>query len=400
MEGLWTRVATKGPLLPYVAGFAEDLARQGYADRTVDGTVRLISHLSHWLADRGRGAADLTPGLLEQFLQARREAGHHARSARAFAPLFAHLSGIGVVATLNPTTPTTPTEKLLDAYRRYLVWERGMAPTSVRAYTAMASTFLLNRSVDGAVSVDNLTPTEIIRELLAECRRRRPGSAMRWQSELRSLLRFLVVEGRISSRLAQAVPAVPRWRDASLPRALNPEDVARLLDACDRSTPAGSRDFAILTLLARLGLRRQEAVNLKLDDIDWRHGEITVQAKGRCEQLPLPSDVGEALSSYLRDRPRVAFRNLFLTVLAPVVGIGASGMGSVVRRACRRAGLPPFGAHRLRHTAATELLRAGASLSEVGQVLRHQDQQTTAIYAKVDRANLRGLAQLWPGGAR
>jgi site-specific recombinase XerD len=151
-------------------------------------------------------------------------------------------------------------------------------------------------------------------------------------------------------------------------------------------------------LLARMGLRSLEVANLKLDDVDWRRGEIVVHAKAHRECLPLPSDVGRALNAYLHDRPRASCRSVFLTVLAPIEGLAASGIGCVVRRACRRAGLPPFGAHRLRHTVATQMLNAGASLAEVGQVLRHRDPQTTAIYAKVDQASLRSVAQCWPGG--
>jgi integrase len=200
-------------------------------------------------------------------------------------------------------------------------------------------------------------------------------------------LRFLEIEGRTRSGLLQAVPSVPGWKGVSLPKYLVADELDRLLTGCDRGTRTGRRDFAIITLLARLGLRSLEAATLKLDDIDWHRGEIVVQAKGRCERLPLPSDVGQALTSHLYDRPRGSCRNVFLAVLAPIEGLDASGVRCVVRRACRRAGLPPFG------TAATQMLNAGASLAEVGQVLRHHDPQTSAIYAKVDRASLRGLTQ-------
>jgi len=182
---------------------------------------------------------------------------------------------------------------------------------------------------------------------------------------------------------------------------MKPEEEAQLLGACVRDTAAGCRDFAVLKLLSRLGLRSREVANLTLEDIDWRHGEITVRAKGRCEQLPLPADVGESLYQWLRRRPgQAASRHVFLTVNAPVVGISSSGVRTIVRRASGRAGLVPVGAHRLRHTAATAMLRSGASLAEVGQVLRHQELQTTAIYAKVDHAHLRELARPWPGAPR
>ena len=255
--------------------------------------------------------------------------------------------------------------------------------TTVRAYLVSANRFLAKRLEAGQASLERLTPREVTEAVLAECRRRKPGAAKRWLTELRSLLRFLEIEGRTRTGLLQAVPAVPGWKGVSLPRYLTADEVARLLRGCDQGSPVGRRDFAIITLLARLGLRSLEVANLKLDDIDWRRGEIVVQAKGRCEHLPLPPDVGQALASYLHDRLRVSCRSVFLAVLAPLDGLDASGIRSVVHRACRRAGLPLFGTHRLRHTAATQMLNAGASLAEVGQVLRHHDPQTTAIYAKV-----------------
>ena len=317
-----------------------------------------------------------------------------------FAPLLAHLRTVGAIRT-GDAPPPTPIDALCDAYSRYLVRERGMVPSTVRAYTQTARNFLRHRLAGGVLDLDPLTGQDVIRIVLDECRRRKPGSANRYQSELRRLLQFLELEGRVSSKLSRAVPRGPRWRDAHLPRALQRDEAARLLAACKDNTAAGCRDFAVLKLLSRLGLRSREVANLTLEDIDWRHGEITVRAKGRCEQLPLPADVGEALYQWLLRRPRqAAARQVFLTVNAPVVGISSSGITTIVRRVSRRAGLDPVGAHRLRHTAATAMLRSGASLAEVGQVLRHQELQTTAIYAKVDHGHLRELARPWPGAAR
>ena len=216
---------------------------------------------------------------------------------------------------------------------------------------------------------------------------------------LRSLLRFLFLAGHTRQQLAWAVPSPAGFAGGSLPRALEPGAVAVLLAGCDRGTAVGRRDFAILVLLARLGLRGGEAAALALDDIDWHRGEIMVRGKGgRRDRLPLPGDVGEALVAYLRDgRPAVAgCRTLFLRVRAPMGALGTRGVADVVRLAGRRAGLPAFGPHRLRHSAATAMLRNGASLTEVGQVLRQARAATTAIYAKVDRAALRALAQPWP----
>lgn len=201
-----------------------------------------------------------------------------------------------------------------------------------------------------------------------------------------------------------AVPSVADLRDRTLPRGLEPAAVRKLLSSCDRRRTVGRRDYAILLLLARLGLRRGEVARLQLDDVDWRSGLLLVGGKGgRYDELPLPVDLGDAIVSYLRRRPRCESRALFVRMTAPRQGLAPHTVGWIVREACTRAGLPRVGAHRLRHTAATEMLRQGASLAEIGQVLRHREQKTTAIYAKVDREALRALARPWPvqqgGGA-
>jgi integrase/recombinase XerD len=220
---------------------------------------------------------------------------------------------------------------------------------------------------------------------------------------LRSLLRFMHLEGALERSLAGAVPSVAGWRLSGLPKRLEPGEVDALLDSCDRSTVIGSRDLAILTVLARLGLRAGEVAGLSLEDIDWRAGELIVRGKGaRSERLPLPHDVGEAVVGYLRDgRPATAQdRMVFVRVRAPHHGLSPGGVTFVVAAAARRAGLGQIHAHRLRHTAASEMLRAGATLPEVGQVLRHRRASTTAIYAKVDRQALRQIARPWPGAVR
>jgi site-specific recombinase XerD len=219
---------------------------------------------------------------------------------------------------------------------------------------------------------------------------------------LRSFLGFALLEGLIAAPLASAVPSAARWSGAALPRALAPGQVATLLASCDRRRPTGRRDYAILVLLVRLGLRAAEVAALRLEEIDWRAGEIVVRGRARTEEvLPLPSDVGAAIAAYLRrGRPRRPEREVFLRVLAPLRGLNPDGVSEVVRAASERAGLGSFGSHRLRHTAGTEMLRAGASLSEVAQVLRHRSIATTAIYAKVDHLALRALAMPWPGDLR
>jgi integrase/recombinase XerD len=236
--------------------------------------------------------------------------------------------------------------------------------------------------------------------LAAECPKRSVSAARDLAGGLRSLLRYLYLTSQIPNPLVWAVPAVADLRDSSLPRGLDPAVVKALLASCDRRRTVGRRDYAILLLLLRLGLRAGEVAAITLDDIDWRVGELLVHnGKGRRqERLPLPADVGEAIASYLRRRPRIECRVLFLRVVAPAGAIRGSAVSGVVRTACKRAGLPSVGSHALRHTAATEMLRSGASLQEIGEVLRHQEERTTARYAKVDRRTLRRLARPWPEG--
>jgi integrase/recombinase XerD len=261
--------------------------------------------------------------------------------------------------------------------------------------------FLRKREApDGKLRLADLAARDITAFVVAEVPGRRTGSAKLAVTTLRSLLAFLYVEGVIAHSLASAVPSVAGSRLAGLPEALEVGQGQQLLATCDRSTAVGRRDFAILTMLVRLGLRAGEIVALELDDVDWRQGEIIVRGKGnRHERLPLPVDVGRAVVAYLRhSRPTAESRRVFLRVRAPHRALTSSGVTNVVIGAAHKAGLPPVAAHRLRHTAATEMLRAGAPLAEIGQVLRHRSPLSTAIYARVDRAALRQLAQPWPGG--
>jgi integrase/recombinase XerD len=397
------RVPVAGPLGAYVEGFSGELAGQGYTPASAQRQLQLMAHLSRWLACQGLMGGDLTRSRVEEFLRARRVDGYTSKlSERAVAPLLKYLRGIGVAPPPASVT-ITPVQMLVEDYRRYLVAERGLAAPTVSSYVAVASLFLSGYGQAGRLDLDRLSAADVSAFVVRECSRGRSRGA--WASVLvtglRSLLRFLFVEGRTTSQLASAVPPATTWAGALLPRTLSAEVVAALLGSCDRRTIVGRRDHAILVLLARLGLRAGEVAGLELDDVDWRAGELVVRGKGsRQERLPLPVDVGEALVTYLHHgRPRVASRVLFLRVRAPIVGLTNFSVGNVVARACRRAGFPRVGAHRLRHSAATAMLQGGASLTEVGQVLRQSRLATTAIYAKVDRAALRSLAQPWPGRA-
>lgn len=395
-----SRVRVSGPLEPYACGFREELARQGYTSNSASNQVQLMAHASRWLASSELGVGDLSPARVVEFLADRRAAGYTLwLSTKAMAPVLAYLRGLGVVATPSPVGPATPAEELLQHYRAYLVQERGLAAATVCSYLHVARLFCVARSGDGELDLEHLNAVEVTDFVLAECSTRTVGSAKYVVCGLRSLLRFLYVSGHTDVQLYAAVPKVAGWRLAGLPTAFGRQEVVRLLASCDRRSTFGRRDFAVLTLLVRLGVRAGEVAALELADIDWRAGEITIRGKGRrVERLPLPVDVGDALVGWLRrGRPRCECTNVFTRVRAPHRGLTSGGVSAIVRAACIRAGMPEVNAHRLRHTAATEMLRAGAGLAEVGQVLRHASVLTTAIYAKVDRDRLRTLALPWPG---
>lgn len=394
------RVRVSGPLLGFVDGFRVDLLEQGYSLWGAQEQLYLLAHVSRWMEYEGLKVAALTPRRLEGYFVWRRRQGYRkSLSPLSLRRLLGYLDGLGVLP--GDDAVPCPVGQLVETFRRYLLEERGMTDGSARAYEPAARLFLSERSEPLADGLAQLSGAEIHVFVLREARRRSARSAETVVYALRALLRFLHVHGLITEPLGEAVPSVARRRE-DLPRALPAGQVTLLLDGCDRALPTGRRNYAILLLLARLGLRRGEVAALSLNDVDWRAGEIVVHGKGsRIDRLPLPCDIGEAIVDYLRDgRPRVPDCALFINACAPLIGISRGCVTDVVRYACLRAGIPPVGPHRLRHTAATELLRHGAGLVEIGQVLRHQDQTTTAVYAKVDRAALSSLALSWPGSER
>jgi len=396
------RVRVVGPLEPYAAGFAAELTRLGYTLFSARLQLGLARHLSRWLAGEGLDASMLTPAVVAQFLVVRRAAGYTAyRSPKGLSPLLGYLRGLGVAPLPVPAVPAGPVEVLLERYRSYLVGERGLGAATARGYVDLVRSFVVGRVTADGVDVAGLSAADVMGFVLAVSSERTPKTAQRTVSALRSLLRFCHVQGLLAAPLAAAVPSVAN-RGVCLPRFLEPAQVESLLGACDRSEVAGRRDFAMMTTMVRLGLRAGEVAALSLGDIDWRRGEITVVGKGpRSERLPLPADVGAAIVDYLRHaRPGSATdRCVFVRVKAPHCGLSTGGVTNAVIAAGGRAGLGSLTAHRLRHTAATGMLRAGAPLAQVGQVLRHRRALTTAAYAKVDRDALRELARPWPGGA-
>ncbi|MGH3303995.1 MAG: tyrosine-type recombinase/integrase [Pseudonocardiaceae bacterium] len=395
------RVGVVGPLEAYAAGFAAELTRLGYTVFSARLQLGLAAHLSRWLAGEGLDASMLTAAVVARFLVVRRGAGYTAyRSPKGLSPLLGYLRGLGVAPLPVPAVPQGPVEVLLERYRGYLVGERGLGVPTARGYVDLVRPFVVGRVRADGVDVAGLSAADVVGFVLAISGERTPKMAQRMVSALRSLLRFCHVEGLLGAPLAAVVPSVANRR-AGLPRFLEPTQVESLLASCDRSSVAGRRDFAMMTMMVRLGLRAGEVAALGLGDIDWRRGEITVVGKGpRSERLPLPADVGAAVADYLRHaRPEGALdRCVFVRVKAPHRGLTPGGVTQAVIAAGGRAGLGPLTAHRLRHTAATGMLRAGAPLAQVGRVLRHHRALTTAAYAKVDRDTLRTLARPWPGG--
>jgi integrase/recombinase XerD len=394
-------VGVPGPLGPFVAGFAVELSRQGYKPQPVGKQVALVVALSEWLWAEGVDVSELSSEVAERFCAARRAAGHTDRATvKALDPVLAYLRGLGVAPPASIPVPTGPVEELLSRFRRYLEHERGLVPDAARGYVDKVRPFVARFDGPDGLELARVDVAEVRGFVVEACPRMRRRAAQLTVVALRALLRFLHLEGVVDRSLAGAVPSVAGWWLSGLPKRLERGEVDALLASCDRSTVIGRRDLAILTVLARLGLRAGEVAALSLQDIDWRAGELIVCGKGnRSERLPLPHDVGEAIVDYLRDgRPASALdRAVFVRVRAPHHRLSSGGVTFVVRAAALRAGLGLVHAHRLRHTAASELLRCGATLPEVGQVLRHRHAATTAIYAKVDREALREIARPWPG---
>lgn len=391
-------VGMAGPLGPYARGFAAELARLGFTRGSARKQMELAAHLSRWLCDAGLGVRDLAAPAVGEFLAARRATYRDLLTAKALVPLLGYLRGLGVVPQAENTEPRSVAAVLLEGYCCWLLTERGVGVKVARGYVDAVRPFVVAHTVSGDAGLRELGAGDVTGFMLAQSRRLAPKTVQRLASALRSLLRFWHVRGLIGGPLDQAVPQVANRRPG-LPRPLEPGQVGALLASCERHTAAGRRDLAMLTLLARMGLRAGEVAGLGLDDINWRRGEITIRGKrNRLDALPLPADVGEILASYLRDgRPATALdRSVFIRIRAPHRGLTPAGVTQAVAAAARRAGLGVIYAHRLRHSTATSILAAGGSLAEIGQVLRHRRPLTTAAYTKVDIEALRALARPWP----
>jgi site-specific recombinase XerD len=389
-----------GRLGPHVDGYRAWLLELGYSPVSVTHSLVTLGHLGRWMDRYDIDVEQLSDDTVRAFLADYVDQHGRAPSAGAM-PLLDYLRSLGLLAREHARR-LSPLDEFVGEYRDWLTVERELSPNTVRGYTRLGRQFLAKRvSAEDELGVMGLTGRAVTRFLLRESTRMKPGSVCCYANRLRQLLRYLSMRGLADPGLASAVPSVARWREADIPRFPARPAIERLLGCCDRSHRVGVRDYAILMLLARLGLRTIEVARLELDDLYWRAGEIEVDGKGReRDRLPLPHDVGEALVAYLTLRGRHDSRRVFLTERAPTRPIRPPGVRAVVRDACRRAGIERVAAHRLRHSLATQLLREGASLIDVSQVLRHKHLESTAIYAKVDLDRLRQAAGAWPGAAR
>lgn len=391
-----------GPLAVYLDAYLKRIEDQGFSRTSAPMHLYAIARFSKWLQARQFGIHEVDEDVVARFLKRDPAIVHDAECA-TLRRLLTILREVGVIALPSPLSKSTR-EQFLDEYRRHILQERGLAESTARYYIGFAERFLSYKFGEGELKFVELRAADVTKFIQDSA----PLAKERVKllvTGIRSFLRYLWFRGETGSDLAGCVPAVALWSLSTVPKFLPAGAVQRLLTRCERKSPHGKRNYAILLLLARLGLRACEVVALNLSDIDWKNGGITVRGKGgRRAQLPLPVDVGEALALYIRSgRPCCKCARVFVRHRAPIRGLANSGaLSSIVRRALIRAGIDSArkGAHLFRHTLATDLLRQGSSLEDIGKVLRHQSPNTTAVYAKVDLTMLRTLALPWPGGAQ
>ena len=396
-----------GPLAGNIGSFAQSLVEQGYSEDSTHRQILLAACFSKWLECKGVGVCSICSDHPALYLRYR---ARHLRPCRGDAAALRHLIDFlrreGVIPGEKVTARRlTPVEQCAHAFEQYLIEARALAHATIINYVPFIHGFLEDRFGHGQVALSRLCAGDVVRFVQRQAPRLHLKRAKLMTTALRSFLRYARYLGEVTLDLAAAVPIVANWSMTSIPRAISPDHVRQLLASIDRCTALGRRDYAVLLLLARLGLRSGEVAFLDLDDIDWKTGRLFAHTKGAQRlELPLPTEVGEAIVAYLRDgRPPSTSRRVFLRAKAPNCGFqGAAGVGSIVRHSLKRAGInaPTNGAHQFRHGLATQMLRQGASLGEIGELLGHRHPQTTMIYAKVDIEALRTLALPWPGGVR
>jgi site-specific recombinase XerD len=394
-------VRVTGPLVPFAEAYEAKMRARGYTPLTMVNELRQVAHLSYWLDEHEMTAADVTSEVIEALHDLRRTRRSSANcSLQGLLALLEVLDEQGVRRPAAPAAPAAPLDEILGSFERFLLQQRGLQASTASSYVFRVRRFLSWSAPGGEVSA--LRAKDITDAVLAESASVSVGATQFFVVAVRSFLRYCFIEGMTASDLSAAALSSTGRKRSALARGISQSQAKALLRSCDRRRAEGRRDFALLLVLVRLGLRSSEAASLRLDDFDWRAGEVLVRGKGGREgRLPVPCDVGDAVAAYLRrGRPGTTHREVFLRLLAPIGPLGRGGVHCIVRRACRRSGVAEVGPHRLRHALASELVRSGAPLPEVGQMLRHQGMSSLLIYVHVDIEGLRKVAQPWPGTAQ
>jgi site-specific recombinase XerD len=393
-----------GPLGGHIDAFVKHLSHEGYAVWTIKYSMRLLADLTTWMQQQQVVITALAEQPVNTFFQQRYQTLRPHRDDRAIlVKLLTYLRKTEIIVEPIKVVDNPAIDNVLQEFRQHLIDQRNLAPITIQTYLGTVEHFLMHCYAAKPLKLETLSVPEITTFMLQQARHYSAGHTQLIASGLRNFFRFLLQQGVTKTNFAQCVLAPARRRLSTLPKFMKADDVERLLQSVDQETPTGRRNFAILQLLARLGLRSGEVASLTLDDINWDKGTIIIGGKGgHKDQLPLPHEVGQAIANYLCDgRPSCSTRHVFVRLRAPLRGFfNGAAVGTIVRRALNRAGLHPAlkGAHLLRHSLATRLLREGASLTEIGELLRHRNLNTTQIYAKVDEIALRRLAPPWLGG--
>ena len=386
----------------HVNAFMSVVSDLGYSPSTIQTQLKLLKSLMRWVEENHIVASNIDEGITDRFLiESGRKGAVRRGDNRTLHRFLDHLRIEGAIPHPKPTFNDSPLTHLKSRYEDYLLKERGLSTVTGSRYWPYIRRFLLDRFGNKPMRFCELCPQDIDRFLLSHAHERTPKAAQLMVSAMRSFLRFLFRYGETRRDLSTAVPTVPAWRLSEVPKYIKPEEIELVLEACDRTTSVGRRNYSILLLIARLGLRAGEVIALELGDINWRTSEFTIRGKGQsCDRLPLPQSAGEALVIYLKnDRPECSTRRVFVRTRAPYRGFkDSTTVSTIVCRTVERSGLstPSKGAHLLRHSLATGMLRKGASMAEIGELLRHRSPNSTEIYAKVDIEGLRSIARVWP----
>jgi site-specific recombinase XerD len=402
-----TEQPRKGVLDTHVNTFMSVVSDLGYSPSKMQTQLKLLKSLNRWIEENHVVVSNIDESITDRFLiESRRKGAVRRGDNRTLHRFLDHLRIEGAIPYPKTAFNDCPLTHLKSRYENYLLKERGLSMVTGARYWPYIRKFILERFGNKSMRFYELCPQDIDRFLLGHAREQTPKAAQLMVSALRSFMRFLFRYGEIKCDLSTAVPTVAAWRLSEVPKYIKPEEVECLLESCDRTTSVGRRNYSILLLIARLGLRAGEIVALELGDINWRTSEVTIRGKGRfCDRLPLPQSVGQALAVYLKnDRPRCSTRKVFVRMRAPYRGFkGSTTVSTIVRRTVEKSSLntPSKGAHLLRHSLATDMLRKGASMAEIGELLRHRSPNSTEIYAKVDIEGLRSIVRIWPekGGA-